>query len=34
MYDQIEVCVNNFKNFVTYEAMLVPLLNGKLPSKI
>ena len=38
MYDQIEVCVRNLKalniDIVTYGAILVPFLNGKLPPKI
>ena len=37
MYDQIEVCVRNLKAFIiaiaTYGAILVPFLNGKLPSE-
>ena len=37
MYDQIEVCVGNLKalniDIATYGAILVLLLNGKLPSK-
>ena len=38
MYDQIEVCVRNLKalniDIATYGAILVPFLNGKLPSEI
>ena len=37
MYDQIEVCVRNLKalniDIATYGAILVPFLNGKLPSE-
>ena len=37
MYDQIEVCVRNLKALnidnATYGAILVPFLNGKLPSE-
>ena len=38
MYDQNEVCVRNLKamniDIATYGAILVPFLNGKLPSEI
>ena len=38
MYDQIEVCVRNLKtlniDIATYGTILVPLLNGMLPSEI
>ena len=38
MYDQTEVCVRNLKalniDIATYGAILVPFLNGKLPSEI
>ena len=38
MYDQIEVYVRNLKalsiDIATYGAILVPFLNGKLPSEI
>ena len=37
MYDQIELCVRNLKalniDIATYGAILVPFLNGKLPSE-